>query len=92
MHYFRQDVDAHLFSLAVSYGAVCHTETRITDVQFDDDGVRLTAAGKGQESRSFHAQYVVDAGGPNSRDGHPGFSGDVAPHLRGRVDVDHLVR
>ncbi|HKR52245.1 MAG TPA: tryptophan 7-halogenase [Pseudonocardiaceae bacterium] len=63
MHYFRQDVDAYLFSLAVSYGAVCHTETRVTDVQFDDDGVRLTAAGKGQESRSFHAQYVVDAGG-----------------------------
>ncbi|MGH3898723.1 MAG: NAD(P)/FAD-dependent oxidoreductase, partial [Pseudonocardiaceae bacterium] len=47
MHYFRQDVDAYLFSLAVSYGAVCHTETRITDVEFDDDGVRLTAAGKG---------------------------------------------
>ncbi|MGH3896668.1 MAG: NAD(P)/FAD-dependent oxidoreductase, partial [Pseudonocardiaceae bacterium] len=61
-----QDVDAYLFSLAVSYGAVCHTETRITDVEFDDDGVRLTAAGKGQEGRSFHAQYVVDAGGPGA--------------------------
>ncbi|MGH3874252.1 MAG: NAD(P)/FAD-dependent oxidoreductase [Pseudonocardiaceae bacterium] len=66
MHYFRQDVDAYLFSLAVSYGAVCHTETRITGVEFDDDGVRLTAAIKGQQSASFHAQYVVDAGGPGA--------------------------
>lgn len=64
MHYFRQDVDAYLFSLAVSYGAVCHTETRITDVQFGDDGVRLEAEGK--ENGSFHAQYVVDAGGPGA--------------------------
>ncbi|MGH3822694.1 MAG: NAD(P)/FAD-dependent oxidoreductase, partial [Pseudonocardiaceae bacterium] len=66
MHYFRQDVDAYLFSLAVSYGAVCHTETRITDVEFEHDGVRLTAAGKGQQTRSFRAHYVVDAGGPGA--------------------------
>lgn len=66
MHYFRQDVYAYLFSLAVSYGAVCHTETRITDVQFDHDGVRLEAEGKGKENGSFHAQYVVDAGGPGA--------------------------
>lgn len=62
MHYFRQDVDAYLFSLAISYGAVCHTETRITDVQFSHDGVWLETKDKG----SFHAQYVVDAGGPNA--------------------------
>jgi FADH2 O2-dependent halogenase len=66
MHYFRQDVDAYLFSLAVSYGAVCHTETRITDVQFGPDGVRLETEVKGQEKESFHAQYVVDAGGPGA--------------------------
>ncbi|MGH3836086.1 MAG: NAD(P)/FAD-dependent oxidoreductase [Pseudonocardiaceae bacterium] len=64
MHYFRQDVDAYLFSLATSYGAVCHTETRITDVQFGPDGVRLETEGK--ENRSFSAHYVVDAGGPGA--------------------------
>jgi FADH2 O2-dependent halogenase len=66
MHYFRQDVDAYLFSLAVSYGAVCRTETRITDVQFVQDGVRLIAEGNGEGAGSFHAQYVVDAGGPGA--------------------------
>lgn len=64
MHYFRQDVDAYLFSLALSYGAVCHTETRITDVQFGPDGVRLEA--EGMNNGPFHAQYVVDAGGPGA--------------------------
>ncbi len=62
MHYFRQDVDAYLFSLALSYGAVGHTDTQIADVRFDQDGVWLDTKGKG----SFHAQYVVDAGGPRA--------------------------
>ncbi|MFD0313529.1 NAD(P)/FAD-dependent oxidoreductase [Streptomyces flavalbus] len=58
-HYLRQDVDAYMFHVAVSYGVTAHTHTLVDDVKFDDDGVTLVTREKG----TFQASYLVDAGG-----------------------------
>jgi FADH2 O2-dependent halogenase len=58
-HYFRQDVDAYMFHVAVSYGATAHTHTVVDDVKFDEDGVTLVTRERG----TFQASYLVDAGG-----------------------------
>ncbi|MFF0162569.1 NAD(P)/FAD-dependent oxidoreductase [Streptomyces sp. NPDC005263] len=58
-HYLRQDVDAYMFHVAVSYGATAHTHTVVEDVKFDEDGATLVTRERG----TFHASYVVDAGG-----------------------------
>jgi FADH2 O2-dependent halogenase len=58
-HFFRQDVDAYLFHVAVSYGVTAYTHTMVEDVKFADDGAVLVTADRG----NFQASYVVDAGG-----------------------------
>ncbi|MGK8522556.1 NAD(P)/FAD-dependent oxidoreductase [Nocardia asteroides] len=59
-HWFRQDIDAYVFHLAVRYGATARSNTRVTDIDVDAGrGVELrTAAGE-----SFTAEYLVDATG-----------------------------
>ncbi|MFK4070903.1 NAD(P)/FAD-dependent oxidoreductase [Streptomyces sp. NPDC029674] len=61
-HLFRQDTDAYLFHLAVSYGATPLLGTRISDIETGPEGVLLRCA-KGGEHR---AQYLVDCGGYRS--------------------------
>jgi len=39
IHYFRQDVDAHMLNAAVRYGARCYQQTKVTDVDISDQGV-----------------------------------------------------
>ncbi|MFJ4330429.1 MULTISPECIES: NAD(P)/FAD-dependent oxidoreductase [unclassified Streptomyces] len=58
-HYFRQDVDAYMFHVAVSYGVTAYTHTMVDDVKFEEDGATLVTRDRG----SFRASYVVDAGG-----------------------------
>ena len=59
-HLFRQDVDAHLFHLAVSYGVEPLSGTRIQDIDVDPaEGVTLRSD-KGEE---FRARYLVDGSG-----------------------------
>ncbi|WP_051046638.1 NAD(P)/FAD-dependent oxidoreductase [Nocardia asiatica] len=59
-HWFRQDIDAHVFNLAVRYGAVPRQNTRIEDFDIEPgSGVALrTASGE-----TFTAEYLVDATG-----------------------------
>ncbi|WP_280488589.1 NAD(P)/FAD-dependent oxidoreductase [Nocardia farcinica] len=59
-HWFRQDIDAYVFHLAVRYGATARSNTRVTDIAIDTGrGVELgTAAGE-----TFTAEYLVDATG-----------------------------
>jgi FADH2 O2-dependent halogenase len=59
-HLFRQDIDAYLFHVAVSYGTEPRAGTKITEIH--------TGAGKGVVLRSdrgeeFHARYLVDGSG-----------------------------
>jgi tetracycline 7-halogenase / FADH2 O2-dependent halogenase len=62
-HLFRQDTDAYMFNVAVKYGAVAQTGTRIVDIEIDADrGVTLRSRG----GTEFQAQYLVDAGGVGS--------------------------
>lgn len=61
-HFFRQDIDAWLLTLAVSYGAQVRQRVRITDFDFDDTGVTVTA----QSGETWRARFVVDASGYRS--------------------------
>jgi FADH2 O2-dependent halogenase len=57
-HYFRQDVDSYLFHVAAKYGCKVKQNFIVTDVDFDDSGVRL-AGPRGE----YKARYIVDASG-----------------------------
>jgi len=61
-HWFRQDIDAYLFNLAIHYGAVPRQKTKVTAIEIDESGVRIqTAAGE-----EIKARYVVDGTGYKS--------------------------
>lgn len=68
-HFFRQDVDAYMYQVALSYGAKGLTYTPVTDVAFGADGVTIETEGEGE----FTAGYLVDAGGMRS------ILGEVGP-------------
>lgn len=58
-HWFRQDIDAYLFHLAVRNGAVPRQKTKVTSLEIDGDGVQLkTSAGE-----EIRARYLVDGTG-----------------------------
>jgi FADH2 O2-dependent halogenase len=59
-HLFRQDVDAYLFHLAVSYGVEPLSGTRIQDIDIDPDAGVTLRSDKGEE---FRARYLVDGSG-----------------------------
>jgi FADH2 O2-dependent halogenase len=58
-HYFRQDLDAWLLSVAAGYGARVKQQTRISDVGFDDNGATVIAT----DGSAWRARFVVDASG-----------------------------
>ncbi|MFD5080821.1 NAD(P)/FAD-dependent oxidoreductase [Streptomyces sp. NPDC058371] len=58
-HLFRQDTDAYLFNLAVSYGTETRLNTRIQDIETGPDGVVL----RSERGEEFHAEYLVDGSG-----------------------------
>ncbi|WP_433458030.1 NAD(P)/FAD-dependent oxidoreductase [Micromonospora sp. CA-248212] len=58
-HFFRQDIDNFMLTVAAKYGAVIRQQTRIAGVQVDEDGVTLDV-GPGAPVR---ARYLVDASG-----------------------------
>src|SRR5713101_1098981 len=59
VHYFRQDVDAYMYAVALSYVAVGRQQTQITEIDIGASGVRLVT----KDKEEFSAKYVVDAGG-----------------------------
>lgn len=62
MHYFRQDVDAYLWSKALEAGAVGLLGTEVQRIGFRDDGVTVElASGEG-----IRGGFVVDATGYRS--------------------------
>jgi FADH2 O2-dependent halogenase len=62
-HLFRQDVDAYLYHLALSYGADSRSATRIADIETDPDTGVLLRSDQGEE---FRAAYLVDGSGYRS--------------------------
>lgn len=58
-HFFRQDTDAYMLTIALQYGAEVRQQTRIEDFDFSEDEVKLTST-KGEV---FKAKYVVDGAG-----------------------------
>ncbi|WP_431784151.1 NAD(P)/FAD-dependent oxidoreductase [Streptomyces chumphonensis] len=61
-HFFRQDTDAWMLGVAVKYGAHVRQQTRVDDVEIDDEGVTVLA-GSGDPVR---VKFVVDASGHRS--------------------------
>lgn len=61
MHIHRQDSDYFLTSVAISYGADVLQSTPVRDVTVKPDGVEILT-----DKQTYHAQYIVDAGGMKS--------------------------
>jgi len=59
LHLYRQDTDYFLTAVAISYGAKVLQGTPVTDVDINPEGVEITT----QKGQTYHAEYVVDAGG-----------------------------
>lgn len=58
-HFFRQDVDHWMLTVAIKHGTTVVQRTLIDDVQIDDHGVTL----HGSEGQQYTAKFVVDASG-----------------------------
>jgi FADH2 O2-dependent halogenase len=61
-HYFRQDVDSWMASVAAKYGAELRQQQPVVDVDIDDAGVTLSLA----TGATLRAKFVVDASGHRS--------------------------
>ncbi|MER6288532.1 NAD(P)/FAD-dependent oxidoreductase [Streptomyces sviceus] len=97
-HLFRQDTDAFLAALSVKYGATFHSQTRISDITFGDDEVKLRA----DSGETYHAKLLIDASGMRSmvsdqlgmRDKVPRFRTDtrtIYTHMTGVRSADLLL-
>ncbi|WP_019548497.1 NAD(P)/FAD-dependent oxidoreductase [Streptomyces sulphureus] len=58
-HLYRQDTDAHLFNVAVKYGAEPLLGYLVSEVDIDDDRVAV----RGSDGSEHTARYLVDASG-----------------------------
>lgn len=58
-HFFRQDLDAYLFQVALRYGCEARQNWRVADVDLGEDSVSVT----GVNGEVFHGRYLVDASG-----------------------------
>jgi tetracycline 7-halogenase / FADH2 O2-dependent halogenase len=62
IHIYRQDSDAFLTSIAISYGATVLQNTPVKDVVVHEDGVEVITA----RDQVYRAAYLVDATGMRS--------------------------
>ena len=62
IHIQRQDSDYFLTAVAISYGATVLQNTFIQDIDVQADGVEIIT----RQGQTFHAEYIVDAGGMKS--------------------------
>ncbi|MEV3963362.1 tryptophan 7-halogenase [Nocardia sp. NPDC050193] len=59
-HWFRQDIDAHVYHLAIRYGTTARTNTRIAEINVAPDHGAVLRSASGE---TFTAKYLVDATG-----------------------------
>lgn len=76
LHYFRQDIDAWLFHVALRYGADMRVPADVKGVAIDADGVTLDLG-----ADTVRARYVVDAAG---------FGSPLVRHLGWRASTDGM--
>lgn len=62
MHYFRQDIDAYLWSSALGAGAVGRSGSTVTELTFDDGGATVETTA----DETIRCAFVIDASGFNS--------------------------
>ncbi len=62
LHFFRQDVDAYMMAVAVRYGAKIRQQTRVAEIDFQEDRVTLVT----EKQEKFEATYLVDGTGIRS--------------------------
>jgi len=62
IHIYRQDSDATLTAVAISYGATVLQNTPVKDVLIQPDGVEIIT----DKDVRYHAEYIVDASGMRS--------------------------
>jgi FADH2 O2-dependent halogenase len=64
-HWYRADVDHHFVREAIAAGVDYRDRVRLTVVESDPRGLRLTGdRGDGGETLDLHAEFVIDASGP----------------------------
>lgn len=61
-HFFRQDTDAYMMVVALHYGAKVRQQTRIADIDIQEDHVTLTS----EKGETFRGKYLVDGTGMKS--------------------------
>ena len=61
-HFFRQDTDAFLMAAALKYGAAVRQQTRVAQIDIQEDHVRLVS----EKNETFTARYLVDGTGMRS--------------------------
>jgi FADH2 O2-dependent halogenase len=57
-HWFRQDTDQYMLTVAARYGARVMQKTQVTDIQVNDDGVVVAT-----DAGTLHGQIVIDGTG-----------------------------
>ncbi|GJM23321.1 MAG: hypothetical protein DHS20C15_32360 [Planctomycetota bacterium] len=89
MHYYRQDIDAYLWSAALGAGAVGRSGSKVADLTFRDDGATIeTTAGE-----TIRCGFVIDASGYNSVVAKKLGLRDESPRMRtnSRAMFTHMV-
>jgi len=61
-HFFRQDTDAYMLTVALKYGARVRQQARVAEIDLGEDEVGVTT----QKGERFTAAYLVDATGMRS--------------------------
>lgn len=89
MHYFRQDVDAYLWSMALAAGAIGRSATEVTDIDFDSRGVTVATA----DGEVFRGQFLIDACGYRSPVARKLGLRDALPRMRtnSRALFTHMI-
>lgn len=62
MHFFRQDIDAYMLSVAAMYGATVRQHAEVAEVAFTNELAEIRT----RRGERYEARYVIDAGGMKS--------------------------
>lgn len=61
-HFFRQDTDAYMMAVALNYGANVRQQTKVADIDIQEDYVELTS----DKGEKFRGKFLVDGTGMKS--------------------------